>query len=330
MDHVLPFHCWHGGVQCLFWQQSPNPVLDSGRVLSSLVGSWDSKGVAAQAATEAKTCVGKVRGGHGRGLPVGHEGILATIRRLRRGKQSSTNTVYSGGKQCGFHPGCGTLDQFYTLRRVLEGSWEFAQPVHMCFVGLEKAFDLAPRGILWEVLREYGVGGPLLRAVWSLYERSRSLIHFAGSKSDLFPVHVGLWQGWPLSPVLFIIFMDRIWGGSQLSVTQLGLESAPPSPRPWFSTRKRDPEEDPGHAGVTMSLGWPGNALGSSRKSWRKCLGRRKFGCPCSSSFPHNLAPDNAEEDGWIKIKFECYFRFIPKWTDSWKNVQLSQFYRRI
>ncbi|KAL0200215.1 hypothetical protein M9458_003402, partial [Cirrhinus mrigala] len=43
-------------------------------------------------------------------------------------------------EQCGFHPGRGTMDQLYTLFRVLEGSWEFAQPVHMCFVDLEKAF----------------------------------------------------------------------------------------------------------------------------------------------------------------------------------------------
>ncbi|KAI3364575.1 hypothetical protein L3Q82_011365 [Scortum barcoo] len=98
----------------------------------------------------------------------------------------------------------------YTLHRVLEDSWEFAQPVIMCFVDLEKAFDRVPRGILWGVLREYGVRGPLLRAVRSLYDRSRSLVRIAGSKSDLFPVHVGLWQGCPLSPVLFIIFMDRI------------------------------------------------------------------------------------------------------------------------
>ncbi|KAI3357887.1 hypothetical protein L3Q82_016268 [Scortum barcoo] len=90
-------------------------------------------------------------------------------------------------EQCGFRPGRGTLDQLYTLHRVLEGLWEFAQPVHMCFVDLEKAFDRVPRGILWGVLCEYGVRGPLLRAVRSLYDRSRSLVRIAGSKSDLFP-----------------------------------------------------------------------------------------------------------------------------------------------
>ena len=75
------------------------------------------------------------------------------------------------------------------------GAWEFAQPVHMCFVDLEKAYDRVPRGVLWGVLREYGVGGSLLRATQSLYDRSRSCVRIAGSKSDLFLVHVGVSGG---------------------------------------------------------------------------------------------------------------------------------------
>lgn len=43
----------------------------------------------------------------------------------------------------------------YPLHRAVEGSWEFAKSVNMCFVYLEKAFS-------HEVLRKYG---PLLRAV---------------------------------------------------------------------------------------------------------------------------------------------------------------------
>ncbi|KAK0152855.1 LINE-1 reverse transcriptase [Merluccius polli] len=112
-------------------------------------------------------------------------------------------------------PGRGTVDQLYTLCRILEGAWEFPQPVHMCFVDLEKAFDHVPRGVLWGVLREYGVSDPLIRAVRSLYDRCQNLVHIAGNKSDLFPVRVGLRQGCPLSPILFIIFMDRISRHSQ-------------------------------------------------------------------------------------------------------------------
>ncbi|TWW73573.1 hypothetical protein D4764_15G0009670, partial [Takifugu flavidus] len=84
-------------------------------------------------------------------------------------------------EQCGFRPGRGIVDQLYTLSRVFEGAWEFAQPVHMCFVDMEKALDRVPLGVLWGVLREYGVSGPLIRAVRSLYDQCQSLVRIAGT-----------------------------------------------------------------------------------------------------------------------------------------------------
>ena len=39
-----------------------------------------------------------------------------------------------------------TVNHLYTLKRILKGVWEFAQPVHVCFVDLKKAFDrILPR-----------------------------------------------------------------------------------------------------------------------------------------------------------------------------------------
>uniref|UniRef100_A0A8C6Q6L6 Reverse transcriptase domain-containing protein n=1 Tax=Nothobranchius furzeri TaxID=105023 RepID=A0A8C6Q6L6_NOTFU len=85
----------------------------------------------------------------------------------------------------------------------------------MCFVDLEKAFGRIPRGALWGVPQEYWVPGPLIQAVRSLYDRCQSLDRIASSKSRSFPVRVGLRQGCPLSPILFISFMDRISRHSQ-------------------------------------------------------------------------------------------------------------------
>uniref|UniRef100_A0AAQ4PCE6 Reverse transcriptase domain-containing protein n=1 Tax=Gasterosteus aculeatus aculeatus TaxID=481459 RepID=A0AAQ4PCE6_GASAC len=113
-------------------------------------------------------------------------------------------------EQCGFRPGRGTTDQLFTLSRIKEGAWEYAHPVYMCFVDLEKAYDQVRREKLWEVLREYGVRGSLLGAIQSLYAQSESCVRVLGSKSKAFPVGVGLRLGCALSPILFVVFMDRI------------------------------------------------------------------------------------------------------------------------
>ena len=101
------------------------------------------------------------------------------------------------------------MDQRYTLRRFLKGAWQFAKPVQMCFVNLEKAFDLVSPVILCRVLQAYGVSGSFIHAVHSVC-RSQSLFRITNTRSFLF-----LGEGWtPVGPsfsaILFITFKDRI------------------------------------------------------------------------------------------------------------------------
>ncbi|TWW64080.1 hypothetical protein D4764_03G0010880 [Takifugu flavidus] len=89
-------------------------------------------------------------------------------------------TPVSRGAQCKVKPDKVLPDRnkkSSTILNILENKATF----HSRFVDLEKAFDRVPRGVLWGVLREYGVSGPLIRAVCSLYDRCQSLVRIAGN-----------------------------------------------------------------------------------------------------------------------------------------------------
>ena len=112
--------------------------------------------------------------------------------------------------QCGFCPGRSTTDQIFTLKPIFEKSWEYGKDLFACFVDLEKAYDRVPRDKLWKVLLEYGIDGQLLRAIKSFYCRPEVCVWVNGKQSKPFHVGIGLRQGYVLSPLLFIVYMNWI------------------------------------------------------------------------------------------------------------------------
>ena len=103
-----------------------------------------------------------------------------TVRRSDRpGKWFPFSKKGTGGCApiIGSHTAVEQFTSFSPFGRLLEDSREFAHPVFMCFVDLEKAYDCVLQGILWGVLREYGVPGLLLQAICSLYNQNESCIH---------------------------------------------------------------------------------------------------------------------------------------------------------
>ena len=68
------------------------------------------------------------------------------------------------------------------------------------FLDLEKAYDTIDRHGMLQMLRVYGVGGKLLKAVLSFYIDSRACVRVGNDASEWFLVNVGLRQGCVMSP----------------------------------------------------------------------------------------------------------------------------------
>ena len=112
--------------------------------------------------------------------------------------------------QCGFPPGKSTMDQIFALLFFFEKSWKYAKEVYTYFVHLEKAYDHVPRDKLWAVMLKFDMRGQLLAAIKLLHKQSEVCVCVNDMKTKPFSVSIGLPQGYVLSPLLFIIYMDKI------------------------------------------------------------------------------------------------------------------------
>ena len=113
--------------------------------------------------------------------------------------------------QYGFIPGRSTLDPIFIVKMILEKSWEWGLDKYALFIDFEKAFDRINRNNLWSVLRDnhYNIPRKLVRVIRSMYAQCSSKVKTQGIESDHFHIGSGVRQGDVLSPLLFIIYMDK-------------------------------------------------------------------------------------------------------------------------
>ena len=119
--------------------------------------------------------------------------------------------------QKGFTSKHSTVDHCITLRHIIEKFREKKEEVFCCFVDFRKTFDSVPRDKLWQRMEELGVPKHLRAIVHRLYEEVKVKIRTSVGISESFTSDIGVKQGFPLSPTLFGLYIDKLeeWLNSQ-------------------------------------------------------------------------------------------------------------------
>jgi hypothetical protein len=112
--------------------------------------------------------------------------------------------------QCGFRPGCGTIDAVFTLQHLIASAQHSRKRLYAVFVDFTKAFDTVRRDLLLERCRALGIHGPFLNVLTAMYDKVLARVCVNGVLGEPFATTLGTKQGSELSPLLFGLFVELL------------------------------------------------------------------------------------------------------------------------
>ena len=129
--------------------------------------------------------------------------------------------------QAGFRPQLSVVHQLFSLVHLSQRQRQRGQPLYVCFLDLQGAFDRVARPLLWQALQRLGLHGRMLAAVQSLYSTASVAVRVEGRQGPALPSRTGVKQGCPLSPTLFGLLADGLHRSLQLATAAHGVAISP-------------------------------------------------------------------------------------------------------
>jgi len=132
--------------------------------------------------------------------------VLRILTKRLEGKANG----YISNTQFGFRKGVGTREAIAALRLICERKIDLNQDIHICFIDFEKAFDKVNWRLLLDTLQYIGIDWRERRMIRNLYLNQEAVVRINNKNSKPATIGQGVRQGCLLSPLLFLIYIQRM------------------------------------------------------------------------------------------------------------------------
>ena len=113
-------------------------------------------------------------------------------------------------EQFGFRNKEECISLFISIREICQRRMIKGKFTYLAFLDLKKAYDSVPIYNILTKLSNIGIRGKCFQFIKNLYLTSKARASHYGCLSEEFPIHRGVRQGCPLSPILFNIFINDV------------------------------------------------------------------------------------------------------------------------